>query len=38
MVQRDANAKLAVNQYTQIVQKYRDYPRTDEVFFFWPTT
>ncbi len=34
MVQRDANAKLAVNQYTQIVQKYRDYPRTDEVLFF----
>ena len=34
MVQRDANAKLAVQQYTQIVQKYRDYPRTDEVLFF----
>ena len=34
MVQRDANAKLAVNQYTQIVQRYRDYPRTDEVLFF----
>lgn len=34
MVQRDANAKLAVQQYTQIVQRYRDYPRTDEVLFF----
>ena len=34
LVQRDANAKLAVDQYTQIVQKYRDYARTDEVLFF----
>ena len=34
MVQRKAYAKLAVDQYTKIVQKYQDFERTDEVLFF----
>jgi TolA-binding protein len=33
-VQRDAYARLAVDQYTQIVQRYKDYPRSDEVLYF----
>src|SRR5215813_8313438 len=34
LVHRDAYARLAVDQYTQIVQRYKDYPRTDEVLYF----
>ncbi len=29
-----ANAKLAVDQYSEIVQKYKDFPRNDEVLYF----
>jgi tetratricopeptide (TPR) repeat protein len=28
------NAKLAVDQYSEIVQKYKDFPRNDEVLYF----
>ena len=34
LVGRDAYARLAVDQYTQIIQRYKDYPRTDEVLYF----
>ncbi|HXX30763.1 MAG TPA: tetratricopeptide repeat protein [Myxococcaceae bacterium] len=34
MAQRDVYAKLAIETYTEIVQRYKDFERTDEVLYF----
>jgi len=34
MGQRDVYAKLAIDTYTEIVQRYKDFERTDEVLYF----
>ena len=36
--QRDVYAKKAIDTYTEIVQRYKDYERTDEVLYFLGTT
>jgi cellulose synthase operon protein C len=34
MGQRDVYAKMAIDTYTEIVQRYKDFERTDEVLYF----